>query len=108
MGWGQPAAFNQIVSYVYAARNTGNGDPGDVFYIRSTDMGRDLQCPVPVEHQRRDHQGAVDAQPFGQRSRHPLRHVVRRDTEGSGQLPALHSDNALLPDASRASPPITA
>src|SRR6266581_5558432 len=33
-GWGEPAAYNHVVSYVYAARNTGNGDPGDVFYIR--------------------------------------------------------------------------
>ncbi len=38
-GWGQPAAYNGVVSLVYAARNTGNGDPGDVFYIRSTDSG---------------------------------------------------------------------
>ena len=76
MGWGQPAAYNGVVSLVYASRNTGTGDPGDVFYIRSTDMRRDFQCAVPIERQRRDHQGAVDAQPLGQRSWHPLLHLV--------------------------------
>jgi len=40
MGWGEPAALNGVVHYVYAARNTGNGDPGNVFYIRSTDKGQ--------------------------------------------------------------------
>ena len=75
-GWGEPAAFNHVVSYVYAARNTGNGDPGDVFYIRSTDSGVTFSAPVPVERQHRPHQGAVDAQPLGQRSWHSLRHVV--------------------------------
>ena len=48
MGWGQPAAFNQIVSYVYAARNTGNGDPGNVFYIRSTDRGVTFSAPLQL------------------------------------------------------------
>ena len=28
MGWGEPAAYNGVVHYVYAARNPGNGDPG--------------------------------------------------------------------------------
>ena len=27
-GWGQPAAFNGVVHYVYDSRNTSNGDPG--------------------------------------------------------------------------------
>jgi hypothetical protein len=27
MGWGEPAAFNGVVSYVYAARNPGNATP---------------------------------------------------------------------------------
>src|SRR5207248_1243703 len=27
-GWGEPAAYNHVVSYVYAASNTANGDPG--------------------------------------------------------------------------------
>src|SRR5437870_2152172 len=45
MGWGEPAALNGVVHYVYAARNTGNGDPGDVFYIRSTDSGVTFSAP---------------------------------------------------------------
>jgi hypothetical protein len=45
MGWGQPAAFNDVVHYVYAARDTGNGDPGNVFYIRSTDRGVTFSAP---------------------------------------------------------------
>ena len=48
MGWGQPAAYNQVVSYVYAARNTGSGDPGDVFYIRSTDRGVTFSAPMQL------------------------------------------------------------
>ena len=47
-GWGEPAAFNDVVSYVYAARNTGNGDPGDVFYIRSTDSGVTFSAPFQL------------------------------------------------------------
>ena len=44
-GWGEPAAFNHVVHLVYAARNTGNGDPGNVFYIRSTDSGVTFSAP---------------------------------------------------------------
>jgi len=47
-GWGQPAAFNGVVSYVYDARNTGNGDPADVFYIRSTDQGVTFSAPFQL------------------------------------------------------------
>src|SRR6476660_2775775 len=47
-GWGEPAAFNHVVSLVYAARNTGNGDPGDVFYIRSTDSGVTFSAPFQL------------------------------------------------------------
>src|SRR5580765_2977495 len=47
-GWGEPAAFNGIVSLVYASRNTGNGDPGDVFYIRSTDSGVTFSAPFQL------------------------------------------------------------
>jgi hypothetical protein len=43
MGWGEPAAFNHVVSYVYGAK-TGS-DPGDVFYIRSTDSGVTFSAP---------------------------------------------------------------
>ncbi len=48
MGWGEPAAFNHVVSYVYASRNTGNGDPGNVFYIRSTDSGVTFSAPLQL------------------------------------------------------------
>ena len=48
MGWGEPAAYNHVVSLVYAARNTGNGDPGDVFYIRSTDSGVTFSAPFQL------------------------------------------------------------
>ncbi len=45
MGWGEPAALNGVVHYVYAARNTANGDAGDVFYIRSTNGGVSFGAP---------------------------------------------------------------
>jgi hypothetical protein len=48
MGWGEPAAFNHVVSYVYAAANTGNGDPGDIFYIRSSDSGVTFSAPFQL------------------------------------------------------------
>src|SRR4029077_10323802 len=46
MGWGEPAAFNHVVSLVYAAKN--NADPGDVFYIRSTDSGVTFSAPFQL------------------------------------------------------------
>src|SRR5438034_49673 len=48
MGWGEPAAYNHVVSYVYAASNPGNNDPGDVFYIRSTDSGVTFSAPFQL------------------------------------------------------------
>jgi len=48
MGWGEPAAYNGVVHYVYAARNPSNGDPGNVFYIRSTDMGQTFSAPFQL------------------------------------------------------------
>jgi len=48
MGWGEPAALNGVVHYVYASRNTGNGDPGNVFYIRSTDSGATFSAPMQL------------------------------------------------------------
>ena len=48
MGWGQPAAYNHVISYVYAAANTGNGDPGDIFYIRSTNSGVTFSAPFKL------------------------------------------------------------
>ncbi len=47
-GWGQPAALNNIVHYVYDARNAATGDPADVFYIRSTDGGQTFSAPFQL------------------------------------------------------------
>src|SRR4026208_916833 len=35
-GWGEPAAYNNVVHLVYAQHGAGS-DPGDVYYIRSSD-----------------------------------------------------------------------
>jgi hypothetical protein len=48
MGWGQPAALNGLVHYVYDSRNTANGDAGNVFYIRSTDGGVTFGAPFQL------------------------------------------------------------
>jgi hypothetical protein len=48
MGWGQPGARNGIVHYVYDSRNTGNGDPGNIFYIRSTNGGTTWSAPFQL------------------------------------------------------------
>ena len=48
MGWGQPGALNGVVHYVYASRNTGNGDAGNIFYIRSTDSGVTFSAPLQL------------------------------------------------------------
>src|SRR5438477_2018149 len=44
-GWGEPAAFNNVVHLVYAQHGAGS-DPGDVFYIRSTDGGVTFGTPL--------------------------------------------------------------
>ena len=46
-GWGEPAAFNNVVSLVYAQHGTGS-DPGDVYYIRSTDGGVTFATPFKL------------------------------------------------------------
>jgi len=46
-GWGQPAAFNNFVHLVYAQHGTGS-DPGDVYYIRSTDGGVTFGAPLKL------------------------------------------------------------
>jgi hypothetical protein len=46
-GWGEPAAFNNIVHLVYAEHGAGS-DPGDVFYIRSTDGGVTFGTPLKL------------------------------------------------------------
>jgi hypothetical protein len=48
MGWGQQAVQNGAVHYVYDGRNTSNGDPANVFYIRSTDSGSTFTAPVQL------------------------------------------------------------
>jgi hypothetical protein len=47
MGWGEPAALNGIVHYVYAQHGAG-ADPGDVYYIRSTDSGVTFSAPLKL------------------------------------------------------------
>ena len=46
-GWGEPAAYNHVVSLVYSQHGTG-ADPGDVYYIRSTDMGVTFSAPFKL------------------------------------------------------------
>jgi hypothetical protein len=46
MGWGQPAVGpNGVVHYVYAGKGRSNNDPGDIFYVRSTDNGATWSAP---------------------------------------------------------------
>jgi hypothetical protein len=44
-GWGEPAALNGVVHLVYAQHGIGS-DPGDVYYIRSTDGGVTFGTPL--------------------------------------------------------------
>ena len=46
MGWGEPAAYNHIVSLVYAQKD--GSDPGNVYYIRSTDSGVTFSAPFQL------------------------------------------------------------
>jgi hypothetical protein len=46
-GWGEPAAYNDVVHLVYAQHGTGT-DPGDVYYIRSTDGGVTFAAPFKL------------------------------------------------------------
>ena len=46
MGWGEPAAFNHVVSLVYAEKD--GADPGNVYYIRSTDSGVTFSAPFQL------------------------------------------------------------
>ena len=46
-GWGQPAALNNVVHLVYAQHGDG-ADPGDVYYIRSTDGGSTFAAPFKL------------------------------------------------------------
>src|SRR5436189_2906346 len=46
-GWGQPAAINNFVHLVYSQHGAGS-DPGDVYYIRSTDGGVTFGAPFKL------------------------------------------------------------
>src|SRR5213083_2442221 len=46
MSWGEPAAFNHVVSLVYAQKD--GSDPGNVYYIRSTDSGVTFSAPFQL------------------------------------------------------------
>src|SRR5882757_5212294 len=46
-GWGEPAAFNDVVHLVYAQHGSG-ADPGDVYYIRSSDGGVTFGAPFKL------------------------------------------------------------
>jgi hypothetical protein len=46
-GWGEPAAFNGVVSLVYAQHGAG-ADAGDVYYIRSIDKGVTFSAPLKL------------------------------------------------------------
>jgi hypothetical protein len=46
-GGGEPAAINGVVHYVYTQHGTGS-DPGDVYYIRSTDRGQTFNMPLKL------------------------------------------------------------
>src|SRR5438094_4037200 len=46
MSWGQPAAYNHVVSLVYAQKD--GSDPGNVYYIRSTDSGVTFGTPFQL------------------------------------------------------------
>ena len=46
-GWGEPAAINNFVHLVYSQQGA-PGDPGDVYYIRSTDGGVTFAAPFKL------------------------------------------------------------
>ena len=46
-GWGEPGAYNGVVHYAYAQHGAGS-DPGDVYYIRSTDRGQTFSAPLKL------------------------------------------------------------
>ena len=46
-GWGEPAAYNNVVHLVYAQHGTGS-DAGDVYYIRSSDGGVTFSAPFKL------------------------------------------------------------
>lgn len=56
MGWGEPGVGpNGVVHYAYAGLGKQNSDPGDIFYVRSTDNGVTWSAPKKLN-------GSADAQ----------------------------------------------
>ncbi len=48
MGWGEPGVGpNGVVHYAYAGHGKGS-DPGDIFYVRSTDNGKTWSKPIKL------------------------------------------------------------
>ena len=109
-GWGEPAALNGIVHYVYDQHGTGS-DPADVYYIRSTDKGQTFSAPVKLNTDttsRPNWQPNISVSPSG----HPVRGVgnAARETtsctEGDQNIPCYRiwarksNDNGVtwLPD----------
>ena len=78
-GWGEPAALNDVVPYVYDQHGSGS-DPGDVYYIRSTNSGVTFSAPLKLNTDATT-TSSVAAQPFGQPEWQPLGRVVRRARE---------------------------
>ena len=87
MGWGEPAAFNHVVSLVYAQQD--GSDPGNVFYIRSTDSGVTFSAPFQLNSNTDATKAQWQPNLSVSRGRHPFCHLVRRDAAGSGQLSAV-------------------
>jgi len=49
MGWGGPAVGpDGVVHYDYAGAGAKNNDHGDIFYVRSTDNGKDWSKPIKL------------------------------------------------------------
>jgi hypothetical protein len=49
MGWGEPAVGpSGVVHYAYAGLGTANGDPGDIYYVRSIDNGNTWSTPIKL------------------------------------------------------------
>ena len=49
MGWGQTGVGpNGVVHYVYGARTASPADPGNIYYIRSTDNGSTWSAPLQL------------------------------------------------------------
>src|SRR5213593_2913748 len=67
-GWGEPAVLNHVVSYVYDQHGTGS-DPGDVYYIRSTNSGVTFSAPLKlntdIDHTKAQWQPNLSVSPTG-------------------------------------------